>query len=143
MCQPTSQGDLRVLHLHTMNVALLVEWINRHLCLKDMVSQVLRDKYGSCMLWESTISSASQASTFRVRLQKVLLRIQGFFSAKLGDGSSFCFWLDNWSGQDRLREAFPRLFAQAQNHSATVGECWDATWCPLLEGHLIDQWTEE
>ena len=44
VCQPTSQGDLRVLHLHTMNVALLVEWINRRLRLKDMVSQVLRDK---------------------------------------------------------------------------------------------------
>ena len=42
MCRPTSYDGLRVLHLHTMNTALLTTWIARHMLPKEAsVTQTL------------------------------------------------------------------------------------------------------
>ena len=69
--------------------------------------------------------------------------IQKFFSARLGDGTLFRLWLDEWSDKGCLRGKFPRLLAITRHLQGTVKDCWDGGWSLSLAAHLSDQGLEE
>ena len=83
------------------------------------------------------------ASAFWRGIGKVVPSIKIFFSASLGDGNLFRFWLDEWSDKECLRGKFPRLLAITQHPQGTVRDCWDGGWSPSLAVQLSDQRLEE
>ena len=99
VCRPTSYGSLGVLHLHTMNMALLTKWIARLMLPQEVLgTQTLRDSYSLGVDWEHPMTPVRGASSLWHGLQSMFPRVQGFFAAKLGNGFSFRFWRDDWSG---------------------------------------------
>ena len=62
------------------------------------------------MDWDKMTTRVRGASAFWRGLGKVVPIIQQFSSARLGDGTSFRFWLDEWSDKGCLRGKFPQLF---------------------------------
>ena len=140
VCRPTNLGGLGVRHLQRTNVALLTKWVGRVMRPEDeLVIKVLRDRYGTQLDWERRGVTSSAASAFWHGLRPIFPLVQPRFLARLGDGSSFSFWRDNWVEVGPLKEAFPRLFAMARDKEATVKECWDGAWTPMLGGALSDQ----
>ena len=82
-------------------------------------------------------------SSFWHKLLSMFPQVQGFFAAKLGNGSSFRFWKDGWFAWGPLWKVYPCLFALALNPKATIVDFWDATWCPIQVGHLSDQLVDD
>ena len=74
-----------------------------------------------------------------VGLRGIFPLVQKFFIPQLGDGAIFRFWEDKWSGQGRLADVFPRLYALTPNPSATVQAAWTRAWTPTLPEALSDQ----
>ena len=71
------------------------------------------------------------------------LQVQRFFWPQLGDGETFRFWDDNWSGHGRLDRIFPRLYALSTDLGVLVQRAWNDSWVlPLLEA-LPDQQVAE
>ena len=62
-----------------------------------------------------------------------------FFQSQLGDGTDFRFWEDDWTGQGRLADAFPRLYGLAPALNTTIRSAWTGTWDPTLPQALSDQ----
>ena len=143
ICTPTDQGGLGVPHLDTMNVALLSKWVIRIMGPEeDVIRSVMRDRYDD-VDWDRMTSRVRGASAFWRALGKVVPTIRQFFSAHLGDGASFRFWLDEWSDKGCLRGIFPRLFAITRHPQGTVKDCWDGGWSPSLAAQLSAQRLEE
>ena len=69
--------------------------------------------------------------------------VQRFFRPQLGDGETFRFWDDDWSGYDRLRRVFPRLYALSTDLGVSVRRVWLDTWILTLAAALSDQRTTE
>ena len=65
--------------------------------------------------------------------------VHDFFSSKLQDRTVVMYWLDDWSTQGILHEAFPCLFTFARNFGATVGDFLESTWNPVLDNVFSDQ----
>ena len=65
--------------------------------------------------------------------------MQPFFRPKLGTGESFRFWVDEWSGNGRLNQSFPYLFALALDPEGSVKQSWQNAWAPALPSALSDQ----
>ena len=144
ICTPTDQGGLGVPHLNTMNVALLTKWVKRIIGPEeDVIKSVMRDRYGAGVEWEKLTTRVRGASAFWRGIGKVVPSIKIFFSASLGDGNLFRFWLDEWSDKGCLRGKFPRLFAITQHPQGTVRDCWDGGWSPSLAVQLSDQRPKE
>ena len=95
-CRPIKQGESRVLHFQTMNLALQTEWV-------DMMLEVLKDNYGPWMDLERSAAPVRGAWALRHILKQVLPQIQDFFLPELGDISSFRVWLDEWSTRATLQ----------------------------------------
>ena len=126
ICMPIDQGGLGVPHLNTMNVALLTKWVKRIIGPEeDVIRSVMMDRYGACVDWDKMTARVRGASAFWRGLGKVVPIIQKFFSARLGDGALFHFWLDEWLDKGCLRGKFPRLFAITRHLQGIVKECWD------------------
>ena len=62
-----------------------------------------------------------------------------FFRPQLGDGTDFRFWEDDWTGQGRLADTFPRHYGLAPVPNATVRSAWTSTSNPTLPQALSDQ----
>ena len=101
------------------------------------------DRYGAGVEWEKLTTRVRGASAFWRGIGKVVPSIKIFFSASLGDGNLFRFWLDEWSDKGCLRGKFPQLFAITQQPQGTVRDCWDGGWSPSLAVQLSDQRLEE
>ena len=52
------------------------------------------------------------------------------------DGSRISFWLDDWSGNGRLRDSFPTLFTFARNKLCTVASHYSGQWNIQLHPNL-------
>ena len=144
ICTPTDQGGLGVPHFNTMNVALLTKWVKRIIGPEeDVIRSMMTDRYEASVDWDKMMTRVRRASTFWRGLEKMVSIIQKFFSTRLGDGTLFHFWLDEWSGNRCLRGKFPRLFAITRNPQGIVKECRDGGWSPSLAAHLSDQRLEE
>ena len=65
--------------------------------------------------------------------------VKSFFQPKLGTGESFRFWVDEWSGNGRLNQSFPRLFALALDPEGSVKQAWHNAWAPALPSALSEQ----
>ena len=74
-----------------------------------------------------------------VGLRGIFPLVQKFFIPQLGDEAIFRFWEDKWSGQGRLADVCPRLYALTPNPSATVQVTWTRAWTPTLLEALSDQ----
>ena len=72
----------------------------------------------------------------------MFLVVQEFFSTKLGNGSTFQYWLDDWAAKDILHD-FLCLFSLASNPLATLGAFRDDMWNPILDGTSSNQRLEE
>ena len=144
ICTPIDQGGIGVPHLNTKNVGLLTKWVKWIVGLEeDVIRSVMRDRYGAGMDWVKMTTRVRGASAFWRGLGKVVPIIQKFFSARLGDGALFRFWLDESSDKGCRRGKFPPLFAITQHPQGTVKECWDGGWSLSLAAHLSDQRLEE
>ena len=78
--------------------ALLTKWVVRFVSQgEDLMSMVIRDRYGGWIGWEGQARSFYGASTFWLGILKTITILGSFFSARLGNWSEFCFWLDAWS----------------------------------------------
>ena len=57
----------------------------------------------------------------------------------LGGGTDFSFWEDDWTGQERLADAFPCLYGLAPAPNVTVRSVWNGSWNPTLLQALSDK----
>ena len=84
-------------------------------------------------------SSQRGDSAFMSSLWPIFKAVQPFFRPKLGTGESFRFWADEWSGNGRLSQSFPRVFALASDPEGSVRQAWQNAWVPALPAALSDQ----
>ena len=121
VCRPVSQGGLGVRHLQHTNTALLTKWVCWILNPSgDLVSVVLRDGYGYSLDWEMWQTPRRGDSAFMASLRKCFPQVQRFFRPQLGNGETFRFWKDNWSGHGCLSGVFPRLYALSMDPRVSV-----------------------
>ena len=110
VCRPVTQGGLGIRHLQHTNMTFLTKWVRRMMQpSNNLVTVVLRDGYGSSLDWEMWRTPRHDDSAFMSSVRTCFPQVQRFFQAQLGDGETFWFWVDNWSGHDRLDRLFPRL----------------------------------
>ena len=144
VCRPVSQGDLGVHSLQHTNLAILTKWVS---CLLqpvgDLVSVVLQDCYGASLDWIHWQTPQRGDSAFMSSLRPVFAVVQPLFQPKLGSGTAFRFWMDEWSRNGRLRQSFPRLFALASDPECSVRQAWHDAWAPPMPATLSDQQTSE
>ena len=86
----------------------------------DLVSVVLRDEYGHSLDWEMWQTPRRGDSAFMESMRTCFSQVQRFFRLQLGNGETFRFWQDNWSGHGRLSGVFPRLYALSMDPRASV-----------------------
>ena len=75
-------------------------------------------------------------------LKQVFPLVLEFFTAKLGDGSLFQYWLDDWLAQSPLSVKFSLMFTLTWNPCVIVSNRWNGKWNPTLEGTLLEQWLD-
>ena len=89
-CKPTEKEGLRILHLQTLDEALMSKWVS---CImnagEEMVVKVLKDRYDFGLDRDQGAALVCRASAFWQRVRRVIPRVRDFFIAKLGDHSSF------------------------------------------------------
>ena len=140
VCRPVSQGGLGVPHFQHVNIALLTKWVARLMQPSgDMVVAILRDGYGASLDWQIWQTPRRGDSAFMSSLRPIFKTVQPFFRPKLGTGESFRFWADDWSGNGRLSQFFPRLFALALDPEGSVSQAWQNAWAPVLPSVLSEQ----
>ena len=140
VCQPVSQGGLGVPHLQQANMALLTKWVARLMQpSSDMVVAILRDGYGASLDWQRWQTPQRGDSTFISSVRPIFQTVKLFFRPKLGTGESFRFWVDEWSGNGRHNQSFPRLFALALDPEGSVKQAWHNAWAPALPSALSEQ----
>ena len=72
-------------------------------------------------------------------VQTCFPQVQRFFQPQLGDGETFRFWDDNWSGHGQLDRLFPRLYALSTDQGVVVRRAWNDAWVLPLPQALSDQ----
>ena len=144
VCQPLSQGGVGIRHLQHTNMALLTKWVRWTMQLSsDLVTVVLQDGYGSSLDWEMWRTPRRGDSAFMSSMRMRFPQVQRFFQPQLGDGETFRFWDDNWSGHDQLDRIFSRLYTLSKDPRVLVRWAWnDAGVLPLPEA-LPDHWVAE
>ena len=65
--------------------------------------------------------------------------MQPFFCPRLGAGETFQFWSDDWSGNQRFSQIFPRLYALSLDPDESVSRAWQDAWTPALREAMSDQ----
>ena len=140
VCRPVSQGGLGVPHLQQANMALLTKWVARLMHpSEEMVVAILCDGYGASLDWQRWQTSQRGDSAFMSSLRPIFKSVQPFFLPKLGTWESFRFWADEWSGNGRLKQSLPRLFALALDPEGSVRQAWQNAWALALPSALSDQ----
>ena len=76
-------------------------------------------------------------------LRPIFPTVRPFFRPQLGFGESFRFWRDKWTGDGRLGQSFPRLFALAPDPECSVQHAWHRVWAPPLPAALSEQRTTD
>ena len=121
ICRSVSQGELGVHHLQHANLALLTKWVCHLLTSSgDLVSVILQDGYGASLDWHKWQTLQRGDSAFMSSLCPIFSVVQSYFPPKLGCKESFQFWMEEWSGNARLRQSFPRLFTLASDLECSV-----------------------
>ena len=144
VCRPVSQGGLGVHSLQHTNLAILTKWVSRLLQpAGDLVSVLLQDCYGASLDWIHWQTPRRGDSAFMSSLRPVFAVVQPLFQPKLGSGTTFRFWMDEWSRNGHLRQSFPRLFALASDPECSVRQAWHDAWAPPMPATLSDQRTSE
>ena len=106
---------------------------------EDLISYLLREAYGPSLDWDEWVTPRRGDSPVIAGLRGIFPLVQHFFRPQLGDDIDFRFWEDDWTGQGRLADAFPRLCDLAPVSNATVRSAWTGTWTPTLSQALSDQ----
>ena len=140
VCRPFSDGGLGIRHLLHANSALLCKWVVRVLqpC-DEMISCLLCEAYGASLDWGKWALPRSGDSPVMAGLRGIFPMVQSFFRPQLGDGTDFRFWEDDWLGQGRLADGFPRLYSLAPTPNIIVRAAWTGNWTPPLPLALSDQ----
>ena len=140
VCRHINQGGLGIRHLQHTNMALLTKWVCRMMQpLGDLVTVVLRDEYGSSLDWEMWRTPRCGDSAFMSSVRTCFPQVQSFFKPQLGNGETFRFGCDNWSGHGRLDRLFPRLYTLSTDKGVLVQQAWNNAWVPPLPVVLRDQ----
>ena len=133
-------GDLGIRHLKHPNSALLSKWVVRVMQPSaDLLSLLLKDAYGHTLDWGKWVTPRHRDSLVVASLRGIFPMIQSSFRPQLGDGAEFRFWTDNWTGQGRLADIFPRLFTLASDSAVSVRSVWTGEWTLALPPALSDQ----
>ena len=97
--RPVAHGGLGVRHLQHTNMALLSKWVTRVMKpSNDMVSILLHEAYGQSLDWSVWATPRRGDSPVVASIRWIFPFVQSFFRPQLGDGASFRFWEDDWSG---------------------------------------------
>ena len=72
-------------------------------------------------------------------LRPIISAVQAHFRPKLGSKASFRFWMDEWSGNGRLCQSFPRQFALAPDPECSMRQAWHDARAPPMPAALSDQ----
>ena len=86
----------------------------------DLALVVLRDGYGHPLDWEMCKTPRPGDSAFMASMRTCSPQVQRYFRRQLGNGETFRFWEDNWSGHGRLSGVFPRLYALSMDPGASA-----------------------
>ena len=144
VCRPMAEGGLGVRNLRHTNTALLMKWVRRLMqAPSDMATRVLMDSYGIVLEWGQRSEQRRGESGFYKGLRPVFSQAQRMFQAKLGEGETFRFWSDDWSGSGPLRDTFPRLYGLSAAPEASVQQAWCNAWCPPLPDAMSEQRLED
>ena len=144
VCRPILYGGLRIQSLQHTNLALLTKWVCQLLSPSgDLVSVLLLDCYGASLKWHKWQTPQRGDSAFMSSLRPIFPAVQAHFRPKLGFGAAFRFWMDEWSGNGRLCQSFPRLFALVPDPKCSVSQAWHGAWAPPMPAALSDQRTVE
>ena len=144
VCRPVSHGGLGIQSLQHTNLALLSKWVCRLLSpSEDLVSVLLLDCYGASLEWHKWQIPQRGDSAFMSSLRPIFSAVQAHFRPKLGSGASFRFWMDEWSGNGRMCQSFPPLFALAPDPECSVCQAWHGAWAPPMPAALSNQRTFE
>lgn len=107
-----SKGGLGILEFKNSNIALMTKWIWRLFNEEDTEQcfwlRLIRAKYsGSRNIFASIPQGGSQ---FWHSIHKIKEHFKLGAMFHLGDGTAVLFWHDWWTGDDPLKDRFPRLF---------------------------------
>ena len=106
---------------------------------KKVILLIYRDQGGinmseSCFirlswsLWKSIMGLQKQLLGLNIDLHSL-------FSKKVGNGSTFKFWIDSWFGDFDFKSNFPRIFALETNPLCNISER-----CISSSGHFSYVW---
>ena len=135
---------LRMLHLQTMNLALSTKCVSKSMSLEtNMILEVLKNSYGSWIDKDMHAAPIREAWPFWPSLKQVILQVQEFFLAKLGDGSSFRFAWTNSSIGALLKRSSLDLLPQHGVLRQRLGIARMRSDLPLVEGISSDPRVED
>ena len=127
-------------------MALLTKWIDCIIFPEEiLVTQTLRDNYSIGADWDCPTTSFRGVPLFGMDYSQRSHIFKAFSLPSLGMDPLF-----NSRGMIGLEGTpygmYPppfSFFALVLNSEATVVDYWDNSWCPILVGHLSDQWVED
>ena len=107
----TKQKGLGVLYVQNINTVALTKWVARIMGPRDdLTISILWDNYCKGLNREPIGPSKGGVTILARHVIDLFLHVHDLFKAKLGDDSTFQYWLDAWSPRGTLREVFPLTF---------------------------------
>ena len=75
-CKPIEMGGLEILHLPTLNEALLSKWVSHIMnAREEMLVKVLKDRYDFGLDWDRGAALALGASAFWQGIRQIFQRV--------------------------------------------------------------------
>ncbi|GMI64746.1 hypothetical protein like AT4G29090 [Hibiscus trionum] len=154
LCKPKLCGGLGLCDLKTKNSALLNKWLWRYGTEYDKLwRRVINAKYEDGAQWLLPRNSQinNRKSWIWRNIAKPLSDPADVFAQHLrltvGDGSRIDFWNDKWTGNESLKERFPRVYALAVQKQGCIAEFGNSNngrwvWAIQLRRSLFD-WEKE
>jgi hypothetical protein len=148
ICTPIQQGGLGLRQIIPFNQALLGKWLWRFANERNALwRQVIGCKYGCDRDgWHSKEGRGGHGVSLWKHVQSGWSRFSRYVHYTVGSGESVRFWVNRWSEEGLLRDAFPAIYHIALHKLATVSEylSWhheEMVWsvplqCPLQDWEL-------
>jgi hypothetical protein len=147
ICQPKSQGGLRVINTKAMNIALMAKWIRRILCEPNSDLLWLRLLKAKYKVKELFSSSPMGCSPFWHSIHKIKDHFRKGVKFSPWAQSSISFWNDLWIGDVHLSVRFPSLFLKSLEIDLTLAKAYseEGWWIPFrrnMDQEDVQAWGE-
>lgn len=131
ICKSWREGGLGVKDLGAFNKVLLGKWVWRFLTNKNSLwAKVVKSRFGE-IVWSRMGERLEGRRTRRRGWWKSVVEVvegrEGkwfwdYLEVRLGNGEASSFWDGWWSGDQALKEVFPRLYQLSLKKEGTVAE---------------------